>query len=97
MNPMPETICAATRDGSERDARHHDVAEAVLAHEQEERGPHADERVRPQARGLLRVLPLQADERRQDEREPQLGDLLDALTARERGGKRFYGVLHHLG
>jgi hypothetical protein len=48
-------------------------------------------------RGLLRPFSLQADERRQEEREPQLGDLLDALTARERRGERFYGVLHHLG
>jgi hypothetical protein len=61
-------------------AGHHDVLEAVLADQQEQGGPEADDGVRAQPGGLLPELPLQSDRRRQHEREGELAHLGPALT-----------------
>jgi hypothetical protein len=75
----------------ERDAVDEDVAEAVLAHEDEQRGSDADQRVRPQPGGLLGPLALEPAQRGEREREAELPDLLDPLTAGEPHGEGRYG------
>jgi hypothetical protein len=72
MNPMPETIWAGhsrrIQDGLAALER---VGEAVDADEHEQRGSDADERVRRQPGALLAHLALDADRRREHEREPE--------------------------
>ena len=79
--PMPETIWAATRDGSTttRTVVQH-VGEAVLADEQDQRRCGADDGLRAQTRALALDLAFEADERRQSERDEQLDDLPRALS-----------------
>ena len=85
--PMPETIWAATRDGSTTTRSGlQNVAEPVLADEKYQRRRGADDGLGANAGALALQFALEADERRQAERDEQLDDLTGALprTAEER-------------
>jgi hypothetical protein len=76
-NPMPETIWAATRDGSSTTAAGQDVAEAVLTDQQNQRRRRADDGLRAQTRAFALDGALQTDEGGQRER----GEKLDQVSA----------------
>ena len=75
MKPIPETIWAATREGSRTtSSRLQHVEEAVLADQHEERRADADQRVGPQPGAFLPQLAVEADRGREHQRQPDPPD-----------------------
>ena len=70
MKPIPETIWAATREGSSTTSFGQHVEESVLRDQHEERRADADQRVGPQAGAFLAQLAVEPDRGGEEQRQP---------------------------
>ena len=84
-NPMPVTIWAATRDGSTTTWPVRSTSLNPYLLTSMNRAPHPDQGVRAQPGALLPDLPLQPDDRGQQQAQAKLADLHRALGV---GGRR---------